>query len=69
MNKKSTPYKPNDKMIKNILTSSFMMVSIKIKLAKQNALKVLLKKSGLGSIADQVDTNLKVKGKALLALK
>lgn len=46
-----------------------MMLSIKMKETKQSVFRTILKQFGLDSIVDQIDANMKVKGRALMSLK
>jgi hypothetical protein len=69
IHKKAFPEKPSLSTIKNVLTSSFMMLNVKMKETKEYVFRSLLKQFGLDSIVDQIDANMKLKGRALMALK
>ena len=69
IHKKAFPEKPSLSTIKNVLTSSFMMLNVKMKETKEYVFRNLLKQFGLDSIVDQIDANMKLKGRALMALK
>ena len=46
-----------------------MMLNIKMKETKEYVFRTLLKQFGLDSIVDQIDANMKLKGRALMGLK